>query len=104
MIYNKDCLDHFPFIEDNSVDLILTDPPYEIGKYSTGNINLPKRKALNNNIAKWDQSFNPSLYVDEMVRVLKKDGNMFIFSCFSSFTNEIRSNENSNRLGQLKVG
>ena len=72
MIYNTDCLDHFPLIGDNSVDLILTDPPYEIGKHSTGNINLPKRKALNNNIAKWDQSFDPSLYVDEMVRVLKK--------------------------------
>lgn len=83
MIINKDCLDYFPIIEDNSVDLILTDPPYEIGKYSTGNINLPNRKPLNNNISKWDQFFDPSLYVDEMVRVLKQDGNMFIFTSYN---------------------
>ena len=83
MIINKNCLDYLPSIDDDSIDLILTDPPYEIGKYSTGNINLPKRKALNNNIAKWDQFFDPSLYADEMVRVLKQDGNMFIFTSYN---------------------
>jgi len=31
-------------IEDNSVDLVLTDPPYDMKKYSTGNIKLPNRK------------------------------------------------------------
>jgi len=72
-----------PQIEDNSIDLILTDPPYEIGKYSTGNIKLPKRKALNNDIAEWDKSFSPEHYVEELVRVLKPKGNMFIFTSYN---------------------
>ena len=83
MIVNDDCLNYFHKLEDNSVDLILTDPPYAIGKYSTGNINLPNRKKLNNDIAEWDQSFDPSLYVSEMLRVLKKEGNMFIFTSYN---------------------
>ena len=83
MIYNNDCLKILPDIEDDSIDLIITDPPYEIGKYSTGNIKLPNRKALNNDIADWDQSFNPEEYVEDLVRVLKPKGNMFIFTSYN---------------------
>ena len=28
MIYNDDCLKVLPTISDNSIDLVLTDPPY----------------------------------------------------------------------------
>jgi DNA modification methylase len=28
MIYNDDCLKVLPTIQDNSIDLVLTDPPY----------------------------------------------------------------------------
>ena len=31
MIQNKDCLEYLMSLEDNSVDLVLTDPPYFIG-------------------------------------------------------------------------
>ena len=31
MIHNLDCLDFFQMIPDESVDLVLTDPPYFIG-------------------------------------------------------------------------
>ena len=31
-IYNMDCLEGMKEIEDNSVDLILTDPPYPNGR------------------------------------------------------------------------
>lgn len=83
MIFNSDCLKILPQIEDNSIDLIITDPPYEIGKYSTGNIKLPKRKALNNDIAEWDKNFKPENYVEELIRVLKPNGNMFIFTSYN---------------------
>ncbi len=83
MLFNNDCLDILPQIEDNSIDLIITDPPYEIGKYSTGNIKLPKRKALNNDIAEWDQKFSPEDYTNELIRVLKPKGNMFIFTSYN---------------------
>ena len=83
MIINDDCLNYFPSIEDKSIDLVLTDPPYEISQYSTGDIHLPNRKKLNNNIAKWDRKFDPALYVEDLLRVLKPNGNMFIFTSYN---------------------
>lgn len=41
-------------VPDNSVDFLLTDPPYNIGKHSTGNIPLPGRTPMNNDVADWD--------------------------------------------------
>ena len=86
MIINENCLNVLPTIKSKSIDLIITDPPYEIAKYSTGNIKLPNRKALNNDTASWDLNFSPELYVNELVRVLKDEGNMFIFYIKIFFT------------------
>ena len=48
-------------IPDNSIDFILTDPPYNLGLHSTGNIPLPGRAAMNNDVADWDMvDFNPN--------------------------------------------
>lgn len=68
-------------VPDSSVDLILTDPPYNIGSYSTGNIKFTTRKEMNNDIAHWDQDMiDPTLLVPEFQRILKPTGNIFIFT------------------------
>lgn len=68
----------------NSVDLILTDPPYNIAKYSTGNIALPRRTPLNNDIAAWDNiEVNPEDYLEEFKRIIKPTGNIFIFTTYN---------------------
>ena len=53
-LVNGDCINYLRKIPDHSIDLILTDPPYNIAQYSTGNINLPGRSALNNDLGEWD--------------------------------------------------
>ena len=35
-IYNEDCLEGIKRIKDNSVDLIVTDPPYQIDNTKAG--------------------------------------------------------------------
>lgn len=71
-------------IPNNSVDLILTDPPYNISKYSTGNINLPNRKSINNDIANWDNiELNPEDYLEDFKRIIKPTGNIFIFTTYN---------------------
>lgn len=78
-----DAYDLLSKIKDNSVDLIFTDPPYNILEYSTGNIKLPNRSEINNNIAEWD--YEPVDYeklANEFKRVLTKKGNVFIFSSY----------------------
>lgn len=72
-------------IPNNSVDLILTDPPYNIAKYSTGNIALPNRSALNNDIADWDHiEVDPDEYIEDFKRIIKPTGNIFIFTTYNS--------------------
>lgn len=71
-------------IPDNSIDFILTDPPYNLGQHSTGNIPLPGRSAMNNDVAEWDMvDFNPEEWADEFVRILKPTGNLFIFTSYN---------------------
>lgn len=78
---SRDVLKRIP---DNSIDLILTDPPYNIGKHSTGNIPLPGRSAMNNDVAQWDWvDFNPEDWADEFIRILKPTGNLFIFTSYN---------------------
>lgn len=78
---SKDIIKRIP---DDSIDFIFTDPPYNIGKHSTGNINLPGRAAMNNDVASWDwEDFNPEEWADEFIRILKPTGNLFIFTSYN---------------------
>ena len=83
-IANDDCRRRFCRLPDHSIDLILTDPPYTIAQYSTGNIPLPGREALNNDIASWDMvDIDPRDFIDEFKRLIKPDGNIFIFTSYN---------------------
>ena len=71
-------------VPDHSIDFILTDPPYNLAKHSTGNIPLPGRAAMNNDLAPWDLiEFKPDEWVDEFIRILKPEGNLFIFTSYN---------------------
>ncbi len=83
-IFNEDCIKIFKTIPDNTIDLILTDPPYNISKYSTGNILLPNRTPLNNDIANWDNvEIDPFDFIEDFKRILKPTGNIFIFTSYN---------------------
>ena len=67
-----------------SVDLILADPPYNISRYSTGNIPRAGKTTLNNEIADWDKILvKPDEYVDVFKRIIKPAGNIIIFSGYN---------------------
>ena len=84
-LYLQDNRDVMKTIPDKCIDLILTDPPYNIAKYSTGNIELPNRTPLNNDIASWDEvEVNPEEYVGSFKRILKPNGNIFVFTTYNS--------------------
>ncbi len=71
-------------IPDNYVDLILTDPPYNLNPYSTGNIKVRWRKEINNDLADWDKiRFEPLEWLPEFKRILKPTGNIFAFTSYN---------------------
>lgn len=84
LLVNGDCFDVFKEIPDNSIDLILTDPPYNIAKYSTGNLKFDWRSDINNDLAEWDlKELHPQDLLDEFKRILKPTGNIFIFCSYN---------------------
>jgi site-specific DNA-methyltransferase (adenine-specific)/modification methylase len=83
-LVNDDCIKYMQSIPDGCIDLILTDPPYNIAQYSTGNIALKGRTALNNDIAEWDNiPFEPNKLLTDFKRILKPDGNIFAFTSYN---------------------
>lgn len=84
LIINDDCFNTLKQIPDNSINLILTDPPYNIAKYSTGNIKFEWRSDINNDLAEWDlNDLKPSDLIDEFKRILAPKGNIFIFCSYN---------------------
>ncbi len=78
-----DCLDLLRQVPDQSVDLLLTDPPYNLSPYSTGNMQFKWRADINNDLAEWDRHFDPGDIQDEFLRVLKPTGNLFAFCSYN---------------------
>ena len=83
-LINDDCFSALKKIPDNSVDLILTDPPYNIAQYSTGNMSFDWRSDINNDLAEWDLNvLNPVDLLPEFKRILAPTGNIFIFCSYN---------------------
>lgn len=81
---NSDAREHIATLADGSVDLLLTDPPYNLAGYSTGNIKMSWRKDFNNDVAEWDeQPFDPASWVEDVTRVLAPTGNLFAFTSYN---------------------
>ncbi len=71
-----DCLEYLKTLPDNSVDLVVTDPPYNISQKT--DINYKDLKIVKN-FGDWDFGFNPEPFLAEIKRVLKSNGQIFVF-------------------------
>ena len=87
-LYNDDCLNVLKGVEDNSIDLVVTDPPYEV---ITGGRNggvkgkpsgiLTENKQLMKSIPKAD------LWLSECFRVMKGGTHIYIMTNTLNLTN-----------------
>ena len=84
LLIEGDAFQKIKEIPDSSVDLILTDHPYNLSEYSTGNMKFDWRNEINNDVAKWDKvPFNPEKLLKDFIRILKPTGNIFIFTSYN---------------------
>lgn len=86
--YNVDGLELLKNIKDNSIDFILTDPPYEIEAKNGGGC-FADRKLLNKGINHLSNGFDYETYFTEFDRVCKIP-NMIIF-CSNNQVSKIMS-------------
>ena len=81
-LYNQDCFELLPTLESNSVDCIITDPPYFL---SNEGITCKSGKMVSVNKGKWDKRkgvdevYNFNLdWIEESYGVLKEGGTLWI--------------------------
>lgn len=75
-IYNQDCLEGMKLLEDESIDLIVTDPPYLINYKSNRRIKQEKFNHMKNDINAKDMI---SDYIKECNRILKDNSSIYMF-------------------------
>lgn len=95
-IIHGDCLEITKDIPDNSIDLIITDPPYGIEYSSNGGPRVSKHrkdKIASETKIVGDEFINP-LWFKEMFRVLKSGSAVYIFCNWDSYS-EMRSYVNN---------
>ncbi len=77
-LFNDDCLNLLPYIEDNSIDLILTDPPFGISNH-TGS-------------GGWDKVISFDKLWPQLERIIKPRGAIVLFANQPFTTDLINSN------------
>lgn len=81
-LYNKDCLEIFKKIPDESIDLVIIDPPYQITKRgnsgTTGGM-LKNKLSMDGKIF-IHNDIKPEQYIPEIYRVLKDGTHFYIMS------------------------
>lgn len=79
-IARSDCFKFMDDIPDHSIDLILTDPPYNISGLAT-NIRFQTRNDMTGiKSDDWDVNFSPPDLLEPFRRILSPKGNIYIFS------------------------
>lgn len=82
-IYNEDCLIGMKNIEDNSINLVVTDPPYKTitgGDCNGANSERPKGMLSGNRKLFKHQKLEISQWMLELYRVLKEGTHCYIFT------------------------
>lgn len=75
-IYQGDCLEVMKSIPTGSIDLCLTDPPYNISRVN--NFQTMGRSGID--FGEWDKEADILSYIKEVARVLNKNGSFIVFN------------------------
>lgn len=94
-IYNQDAVLGLKQIQDESIDLIIADPPYVISKESNFHTMKDRKNArTGTNFGKWDMDFDNDPWITESFKTLKPGGSLIVFNDFkkSSIVVDIATN------------
>lgn len=72
-----DCLELLKTLENESIDAIITDPPYNISK--TNNFSTMRNPRKGIDFGEWDKEFDEITWIEKAVPKVKKGGNIVVF-------------------------
>jgi site-specific DNA-methyltransferase (adenine-specific) len=79
-IYQMDCIEGMKIIPNESVDLLLTDPPYNVSQKS--NFHTMGRKGVD--FGEWDKEFDQQEWLEIACDKVKKSGSVIIFNDYKN--------------------
>ena len=91
-VYNNDCVIGMQELQNNTVDAIITDPPYNIAR--DNNFKSMGRAGID--FGEWDKGFDLISWLPIAIEKLKKGGNIIIFTSWKSTTPIIKELEKIN--------
>lgn len=71
-----DCLEYLKSLPDNCVDLVVTDPPYNVSQKQDV---VFQGRRIRKDFGAWDYGFDPVPVLRELKRVLKPTGQIYVF-------------------------
>lgn len=79
-LINQDCIEGMQTIADNSIDLVITDPPYNISRKT--NFNTLGNRSMD--FGTWDKDFELYKFIQELPRILKENSNVVVFNSWEN--------------------
>ena len=77
-----DCIQLIETLEDESIDAIITDPPYNIAKEN----NFKSMGRAGIDFGEWDKDFDTVKWIEKTISKVKKGGNIVIFADMRQFS------------------
>lgn len=74
-LYEGDCLDVMKQLPNESIDVVITDPPYNASNSKISCID----KHYTTIDEDWDKGFNVRPFMEESIRILKPNGSILVF-------------------------
>lgn len=81
-LYNGNCITEMQDIEKETVDALITDPPYNIARKNS----FTSMGRAGIDFGEWDKNFDLTSWIPEAVDKIKKGGNIVIFADWKSTT------------------
>ena len=75
-VYNADCIEYMKSMEDNCIDLVVTDPPYLMNYKSNRRVVMDKFDYIKNDKGSFDLI---QQYINECYRVMKDNTAIYMF-------------------------
>jgi len=96
-IYNMDCVKGMKLVPDNTIDLVITDPPFAIEfKAKRSNYHRTQSRVLEgyNEIPKEKYYAFTVKWMKECFRILKESGSMYVFSGWNNLKDILNAIDN----------
>src|SRR5438046_2217323 len=82
-IYNMDCIEGMKLIGDGATDLCITDPPFNISRF-TNFVSMKSRRGTSMDFGDWDKGADILTWIDSLPRICKVGANVVIFNCWEN--------------------